>query len=459
MSAFLKLEISKLSPRSRAGHGAVVTVRQVADGNGRYPDQPFELSVLVEGRESTDRAIALPNGRYRLEARLPGGTVIRTTATLTDGQQSIVQFDLGSSSHDWLAWQTVSGNVPSADDYERRRRKLQYLGGRRKNGSPSSDLSIMGLALTLPSNSLAYSSAENVEPALVRSQFLSARSTMSGWSDHKEIQPDGVIETDDTLVLFKVSFNDVPAQWATPLDEKGQPPSRLMMRTEGEDGIDLAFLPAPWLDREGVPVEFELLYDLTRSDGYPLRVSVIDSDRAALLSYLGASRMVEAAVAFDASPTKYRDFEGQVMVEMEMKRNNPLAAAAAAYVGLVFPPGDVRRDRWSPWLVNLMNWFPGIPDGAILYARDRIDRAKTDQDLKMALEALVTAFQRGPPYFSAGMRHLLEGLSLFVETADRYGYSKQDIALLHAHVSGIALMTDPSQAFTVLTFRGHTSDA
>ena len=484
MSAILQLQLDQPPTRSQSVHGAVVTVRQVASGDGGYPDQPFETALVVEGGQ-VGTSIEVPHGGYRLEARLPSGRVLREQRTLSQNSHELVQFRTGDSSHEWLGWQTASGNVAPASIYDERLKNFSAqdsdrgftkifddargsnLDLSRPDGNQGlwlpSDFNGGGIVaggadgtdgyfelgtgvsrrLALPSNTAKDLFAPVQIPPLVRA----VSATVGSVGVQRRIEPVGDYQGDGMVKLWSCRFPNDVSDWQGP-DGAEEPAHRVIAIVALESATLVAFLPVPWIDQSGQAVEIELLHDLSRSHDRGFRISVIDGERSALLSYLGASRMVEASIAFDA-----QNFGEQVLQEMEAKRRNPLAAAAAAYVGLSFPAGDERRDRWSPWLANLMNWFPAISDGAILYARDIIERAETEDHLKRALHALMTAFMRGPPYFAAGVRHLLDGLSLFTTTSERYGLPGETVQMMHALVSNFALLTDPNQTFTVIKLR------
>lgn len=414
MTAYLHFEVAQPAMRYPSSHRVVVTVRQIADENDKYPEAPFETAV-VTGTSIAANGVKVPPGRYRLEARLPSGRVLRENRVLSQDSREFVRFDAGGSFHEWLGWQTIAGNAPPPDLYEARRKDL-----------------------------VARDVREGVESFAPAFGFLVVTSTPEGPTVDQPFAHDFESHFDEIVSLWSARFPDVSHEW-TVQEDTGAPAERVvaLLRTAG--ATLLAFLPVPWLTRLHEPAEIQCVHDRSIPNERGLRVSVVDSERSALLSYLGASRMLEATAAFDAA-----GFGEQVLREMQEKRENPLAAAAAAYVGLSYPIRDDRRERWSPWLKNLMNRFPGIPDGAILRARDLIERAATEEDLAMALKALAVAFRRGPPYFSAGVRHLLEGLSLFASSAERYGLPSEEVRNMHAVVSGFAVLVDPTQTFTVL---------
>ena len=95
-----------------------------------------------------------------------------------------------------------------------------------------------------------------------------------------------------------------------------------------------------------------------------------------------------------------------------------------------------------------MNWFPAIPDGAILRGCDLLERASSQKDFELALKAFTEAFHRGPPYFSVGVRRLLDGLNFFAHRQE--GSKMGEIREMRSAMEEIALRADPNQIFTVL---------
>lgn len=417
MSAVIELQIEQPPTRTTTGHGAVVTVRQVADDRGVYPDVPFETAVLAEGIGGAD--VVVPAGRYRLEARFPDGRTIRENRNVANDRRELVRFESLQSPHEWLVWQALSGNVPQIEQYDLRRENLLQLDD--------------GL----------WRQKVRKQPSI---RFLSAIATMQG------------LDRVDPIVLPLDSVSDeTVGLWTTRLpdflgDEAGAYPDRQRRRivavVRTNEATLFAFLPGPWGMPGGEVAEIEILVDPLLPNDRALRVSVVDGPRSALLSYLGSSRMYEASVTFDAG--QYGD---QILSTMEAKRQNPFAAAAAAYAGLAFPVDDPRREKWSPWLANLMNWFPELPDGAILFARDRLDRAMTKEDLVLAIEALQLAYHRGPPFFSVGIRHLLDGLAYFRSSEVRFAVGLDDFETMYRDVEVLAGLVDATQTFTVLKLR------
>lgn len=473
----------------------LIDVRQITDAQGVYPEVPFEQSLMAQS--GVRQALKVPPGRYRLEARIPGGRVIREKALVAEDETQELEFRVGGSGHEWLAWQAAMGQVQPAKQYNERltRATAKHLLNdlprvtpriRSMPGlSPASrvkrqpvlpktvrharrpmvgpETATFGLESIAPIEfDIGLSEALEDFPVL----DLPALTPFDGWADQSDspavVQlvdaevslqgltvvgaqpPSAPAEQDALVALWKFTSPEATFPIAMDQVEAGACTRKVAIVTAPNDRF-LAFLPLPWLSSDYQSCHVELLYDHGRSDGREVRLTVSDAIHAPLLAFLGERNMVEATSAFGAG-----HFVEQIHEDILKKRRNPLAAAAAAYVGLGFAVGDARRDSWSKWLGNLINWFPAVPDGAILYARDRLDRAQDEEDLKDALTALVKAYRRGPPYFAVGLRYLRDGLGLFKDKADEYGFTTEEISENYKVAAEFALLTDPSQAFTVV---------
>ncbi len=194
-------------------------------------------------------------------------------------------------------------------------------------------------------------------------------------------------------------------------------------------------LPAPWRGIEFMdpaPVELMLrMHPLERT--VRIGVAVEDPDFGTMAGLMTASTLAKAASVVDQA----RDL-------LFEKTNNPLAAAAGAYILLAAGrTEDQGRSEWHRWIDNLNAQYPHIPDGAVLKATLRLRNPTSEQCYDEAKAALVEAFERGLPYFSIGVSWLLDGLTLFA--AD-----DPEIQRRLKLVQQVAVRIDPSQAFTIV---------
>jgi hypothetical protein len=179
-----------------------------------------------------------------------------------------------------------------------------------------------------------------------------------------------------------------------------------------------------------VPVEMMVrLHPLEKT--VHIGVAVLDSEFGTLAGLMTTSTLPQAKIVVE-----------QAHQLLFNKFSYPLAAAAGAYV-LLATGGSEEHPEWHGWIENLYKGFPKLPDGAVLEASRRLLYPQDESSYDEARAALFEAFDRGIPYFSAGVARLLDGLTLFA--ADFL--EAQEKMLL---VQRVAQRLDLSQAFTVI---------
>lgn len=93
-----------------------------------------------------------------------------------------------------------------------------------------------------------------------------------------------------------------------------------------------------------------------------------------------------------------------------------------------------------------MNYFEWLPDGAIQYAWLRLRQGELERNRQEARAAIFEAFDRGLPYYSLGLRWLVDSLTLLGEDDDE---ARQRLRLAQE----VAWHADMSNLFTTLTMR------
>lgn len=219
-----------------------------------------------------------------------------------------------------------------------------------------------------------------------------------------------------------------------------EPPERLVgFAKDGEGGFELLSIPAPWrcgVDHRLSPID--ILIDASATGTAKSSIAVHDKALEGVLAYLDRGRLAAARPLVEEL-----DRSDAIGAAIFHKMVNPLAACAAAYVGLaIFQPGE--GERWDGWLPNIMDRFPDIPDGAIVHARRIVLRPGHPDENRQALAALKQAYRAGLPYFGVGVQLLREMLTLFPE-------DEEAVEMLNA-VSRVASRVDQSQMFTVLRY-------
>jgi len=209
--------------------------------------------------------------------------------------------------------------------------------------------------------------------------------------------------------------------------------ARVYLLAKSAHGASLVCLPAPWT-REGEEIEIELLLDKSVRDGPPgYALTIGDPMINTALGYINNGALHEAArlIGFETA----RDL-------LFHKISSPLAAAIGGYLlvlGLDRSAYRARSADWKNWVDNLAHWFEWLPDGAIL--RASLYFVLGDKDRDGAYDALMKACNRGLPFFTFGLRLMLEGLRRFANEGD--AEAAQRLAMLEP----IAQACDPSRNF------------
>jgi hypothetical protein len=134
----------------------------------------------------------------------------------------------------------------------------------------------------------------------------------------------------------------------------------------------------------------------------------------ALLRYLERGLIAEVGSLISA--------ETPALISEELllgKVSDPIAATVAAYSLLRL--GEL--DRLHEWTENLFNWFPWLPDGAVIRAEHL---ARTGKHT-IALTRLLELENRGLPFFSDGVSYAVNRLRQYVEGRDTSQVSQNDL--------------------------------
>lgn len=144
---------------------------------------------------------------------------------------------------------------------------------------------------------------------------------------------------------------------------------------------------------------------------YPIDV-IVSTDNwqsEALLHLLTLGAMEEAKTL-----TNVKQAEGLLYDKII----DPTAAAVGGY--FLLRVGDL--SRLHNWANNLANWFPWMPDGAIIHAWQLLkDKDNVKQNISTIRQRLIEAVKRGIPIYTDGLRLLCDGLTML-----SYHYDKRD---------------------------------
>jgi hypothetical protein len=391
--------------------GAVATLQQVADESGNLVrGARIELTIPANSYGNANPIDVNP-GRWLVEATLPSGEIIATEVTVESGETLPVPLQsVQHSPHEWLGMQYLVGNIESEETLTRLMAKRATVPG--SIGSPR------------------YILAQSEPPAVRLSKDGSSLGCATAWK-----------------TIFSPAAKDVPPKkrpyrwdpnYATWLYRvRSTHSGRLLAHVEWFDERYAVCLPLPWTTvRTNHHASAEIMVGIEPIEN-KIRIGVViaDPDFAPMAGWMTATTLPKAVIAFEQA----RDL-------LFGKMAHPLGATAGAYVLLAAGKRD--DDSWHSWIDNLTNWFPNIPDGAILKGSMRLRFPKNKNSLVEAKASLLEAFDRGIPYYSAGISWLLDGLTQF---ADDPGVADK-LKLVHR----VALRLDMSQAFTVIRISDRT---
>ena len=396
--------------------GAVASLQQVANESGEAITRGERIDVTIPANSGgSAHQVSVEPGRWRVEATLPSGELISEEVAVGSGEDLPVTLHSAEHSpHEWLGLQYLVGNVEGADT----------LRGTLSTKHATLPRSAAGAARR------ARRARASAEPPNVQTwQKQGALRGIEAWTNI--LSPD----TGAFTSRAPIEEDSSEATWLYGIADAAQ--QRQFGRVDWLGERFVISLPLPWQavgNFQPVPVQV-MVHMEPRQDGTRIGVVVEDPDFAPMAGLMTASTLPQAVVAVEQA----RDM-------LFGKMLNPLGAAAGGYVLLA--AGDREDDSWHGWVDNLANFFPDIPDGAILKASLRLRFPKSESSAEEARASLLDAFDRGIPYYSAGVSWLLDGMTQFADdpaVADK-------MKLVHR----VALRLDVTQAFTVVRISDRT---
>jgi hypothetical protein len=348
----------------------------------------------------------LPLGKYELEATLPSGELVMDEAELADGRDERVVLRGSGSANEWRSWSHFSG-VRDASPTGMAARGLKTLAGR---APPDCAMSVGTLARPRgrPEDFAADDWAGWHSFLLQRWEARTGARRHDVELELRAPGPDLHVHTvrdgpgDPILISVQGHPEHITAQ------DVGRTRNFLAVTTAR--GTRLVSLPWPWFRGEhsmrGSP---EFLRVLVSETDHELLcdATIRDEHLGGLLAYLNAGRTGVAGELLKLARGALFD-----------KYNNPLGAAAGGYVLLSTVDSDQLGD-WPHWLENLAENFPHLADGAILRVKWLLDRGGS-ADLPEARRRLREAYDRGVPFFTAGVAWLMEGLARVADGEDEF---------------------------------------
>ena len=441
------------------------SIRAITKSGARKRTQPVRQELIpVSDRPDRAKSIEVQPGHYYVEAVLPSGEFLSEDVTIASGQTRDVVFKPDASPHEWLAWQQLSGNLPSSGTPKDKDESLPFSFGIEAGyrGTHNSKLRWARYIQTDPEDLLPGSppTPEVVVKAPIGwlktpHKSLLSRNPSQVWEflgGLKSTSPGELTKTlnggnssspvkpavfDDDHGVFRVNSSSGSASGVVVLKTKPQNPTYLVVPRKAS--LELLVLPLPWtVAQTNRKADIEVaIQEPTEPKGFCSSAIARDEKFGMLLGYLSSGSL--PAVRQIAETAREMLF---------FKFDNPYAAAAGAYA-MVGTAHEAKAKDWHEWVQNLMNYFEWIPDGAIQWGQLMMRMRRNSADISQAVQAFKLAYNRGLPFYSMGMRWLLEGL-------DWAAHKDPEAAKMADHVRHIAWRTNYYQPFTTLRIGGAT---
>ena len=429
--------------------GAVAVLHRLTDEAGADIRSATRVKTTVPASPNRQdvKRIDVDPGRWWVEATLPSGEVITDEVTVQKGEEAFVTLHpTEASPHEWLDWQHLVGNIEGLETYTRIAERA-----RREPVAYARDVISEALEKTVPSNvrDMIEGTLDTVLPR-GPSGSKNTDKTQDAFADSGQptvrfcsrLAREGFNGPDAWHKIFGATaptsepqaFREAPAEgiylyrFASP----GRANARAFANIEWAGERYAVSLPVPWpLVGQTKDAEVELMVRMHPADKtVQASIAVLDSEFGTLAGLMTASTLPKARIFVDQA------------YDMLMRNvTNRLAAAAGGYV-LVASGGSDAHPDWQQSIDNLANSFD-FPDGPVLKATRYLRYPQGKGCYDVAKAALFEGFERGIPYYSAGVAWLLDGLTSF---ADEDAEANKRMKLVHK----VAQRLDVSQAFTVI---------
>lgn len=367
-----RVEINAVGPSAGA---AIVTFNRVQTHGIVADSERNEFDLVASELGMTEAT--LPSGTWVMNLRRPGIPPVARRFEVSRGDTVKVDIPQAKSPHEWLAGAMAAGVLPS--------------NARRLEGG-----------------------AQRFLPPKVLDGNIGV-----------ELIPRG---EDPRFTLFAVN-DSIPQRFE--LNRAKQQYHPVWIEAEGLSGEkrwrERAFVPvlgsiARYFDGGSWGVEV-LIDSLPLPRSSHLSSYAVSQEWGPLLAFLGRRDFPEAGAALRALDLTLKS-------AIIGKDNNPIAAICGALVAVATHQIEVVNIP-EQWLENLCNWFPTLPDGAVILARHRLHQGRSADGL------LEEAVRRGIPVTSLAVDWLAEALAMA-------GHPSA------AEARDTAMSCDPTKAFTVL---------
>ncbi len=383
-------------------------------------------------------------GKYLIQLSLPDGQMITRNFSVEEGEDTEVIISLPHAGpHEWSSLHAMTGRfVEEAEATDRYLRpmnaRMQSYAELRLN--PEFGYSLSWLSPQGTEDGVVFSSGQVLEKLgeLVEKNLAvpTARKKL-GVATAVEMPS---LEDSD-YAIFRFGHSGIQAGESAVAEDfflgPGSNVERRYLLQQSAFGAQLICLPTPWTTPQGQEVVEFLIKKHSIFEALDYSMTIGDPMINTVLGYINMGAIHLAQRLIDVEQAQRMLFE---------KISYPLAATTGGYILVLGRNTAAYRpqsNKWKHWVENLDHWFEWLPDGAILNAS--LNLMDKEPDLDAAYDALMRAFSRGLPYFTFGLKQLLDGMRFFAGRGDSTAQDRLQM------LESIASRTDPELPFLAIT--------
>jgi hypothetical protein len=422
---------------------ALVTI-QPLNKNGTVSSLPSVYkneAIPVGNGAPLPKDLTLPVGHYLVQVTMPSGEILSKAVDMeSDSATNEMELKSSPTPHEWLSWHQFSaGDIVEKVSRSSPARMMAPPGMmtiRHMTSAPPPPPAAEGSILTLdPLNRAGMREWENIS-GLCYSPIHQLDQAIAIQNMHRA--PITLNMSDNAFLSFVV-------------DAFGPEKRILLLKDPLLPYANLCLIPSPWqrVDQGGFarfdvavsvkPMQISSSIDVTE------RTSVVsgtirDGRFSGILAFLSRGDNSAAQALTSSLLKKSQDI-------LFDKCDNPLAASGAGYVLLSTVGED--NQKWFAWLRNLMNLFPWLPDGAVLWGYLKLLHSKSESDMNEGMDAVMEAFERGIPYYTKGIRLLLDSIDLLTG-GNMSEENRVKLLKMQKLIRRISIRCDATQPFTTL---------
>lgn len=453
----VSLRVNKFLLGESIANGAVAELRLEQSEGGTVDRKLARQSIVIPvGETAEPLRKELPIGHWSIDVIMPSGESIQDDFDVVAGGDIACDLRVEHSPHEEWSWHHLAGAVRSRERYysaspvepERESGVRQALDARHSLGladwrklllkAGGSAIPSMG-GVSLHDVAMAVQQAVAIgrgQEEEIRLNLMRSRDPRALWS--QLLRPDVAADDWAFSIMDSVAsehrvLDDVYSVFHL-TDQSVSYGERTWAYVQAFGERRLLSLPSPWPETDpsgGMHPRMDVLVRFVDEERGLAEVVIADDQVSTMLGYMTSNRLLHAASIAERAE-----------LWLFHKVMNRLAAAGGGYVMLATRLGE-DDGEWYQWIRNLSEWFPDVPDGAILEGAMCLNGPKSMRDFDRAAECFREAYSRGLPYYSLGLSWLRSGLATL-----EAGYSELvEPAML---VSRVSRMAETSVPFTTL---------